>query len=569
MSHEIELNEMEKQLIELEQEEENRESEELPKLSKVMKYLEHIRPYRIIQLFAGVGAGKNYWVGQLIKVGFRVLLITSRKATANAQSAKLKTGRWIDLKEIMKAGDSWGENKYSNVITTNAHLAEYVTEKYKAEDESTHLWNYFDFIVLDEAHSMSMDAVFSDAPFYVECFLKKSYRANPNVKVVLMTGTPRPVEWLLPNEEKHDDFINLNFFRACHHVVPERVVFDLMENVEIRMMARYNEGHRIIYFANHIRTLKNIVDKLMARGVPLEEIFVSYGKEDAKVVFPNELAEKMKTMQAYLEEHERLPDGVRFFLTTTKNKEGINILNEDVKVMFAESHTQCELIQMAGRVRHGLQYLCVLKNAPQHPGFDHLFDAEISYKSLEMVRKNWRRFVETYGEQAAIQGIEKRFGCLRYNILDEKMYRYRGKKEALQLIAREQEEFEEYIQNWFDPYFVQRDDCFYSGRILLQEWFPESNLSMYDQVEDVEANVISWVNTYLEQHDFVDVGLDKEARAKILCGVNDILRPYLKELGLRKIYTDLSPALKKISHYEIRRVGETAKDIYRISCKEK
>ena len=283
MNNEVILNEKEQRLLELEQEEAEKEYEGLPNLFHKLKYMEHIRPYRLIQITAGVGAGKNYWVGQLIKAGFRVLLITSRKATANAQSAKLETGRWIDLEEILKAEDSWGNNKYSNIITTNSHLAEYVKEKYRTEDVNTHLWNYFDFIVLDEAHSMSMDAVFSDAPFYVDCFLKRSYKSNPNVNIILMTGTPRPVEWLLPNEEKHTDFIHLNFFETCHHVIPEYVVFDLAENVETRMMARYQEGHRMIYFANHIGTLKHLVDKLYARGVPLKEIFVSYAKEETKI----------------------------------------------------------------------------------------------------------------------------------------------------------------------------------------------------------------------------------------------------------------------------------------------
>ena len=42
-------------------------SEENIRLSSVINYDEHLRNYRLIQIVAGVGAGKNYWAGYLIK----------------------------------------------------------------------------------------------------------------------------------------------------------------------------------------------------------------------------------------------------------------------------------------------------------------------------------------------------------------------------------------------------------------------------------------------------------------------------------------------------------------------
>ena len=80
--------------------------------------------------------------------------------------------------------------------------------------------------------------------------------------------------------------------------------------------------------------------------------------------------------------------------------------------------------------------------------------------------------------------------------------------------------------------------------------------------------VIDRVNTYLEQHDYVDVDLGKDKRAEVLDGINAVVRPYLKEFGRRKEYIDLKPALRRFSDYESRRTGEAIKNLYRISRKK-
>ena len=58
-------------------------------LSEVINYSTDIEPYTIIEIISGVGSGKNYWVETLAKQGKRILLITSRKITADAQAQKL------------------------------------------------------------------------------------------------------------------------------------------------------------------------------------------------------------------------------------------------------------------------------------------------------------------------------------------------------------------------------------------------------------------------------------------------------------------------------------------------
>lgn len=115
-------------------------------LADVIDYERDIEPYRMVKIIAGVGAGKNYWVRQeLIKRG-RVLLITSRKATANQQAKGIDASRWIDLDELFRTGIGKLRGKHEHVVVTNTGIEKYVAEKYQPEDKATHIYSCFDFI---------------------------------------------------------------------------------------------------------------------------------------------------------------------------------------------------------------------------------------------------------------------------------------------------------------------------------------------------------------------------------------------------------------------------------------
>lgn len=113
---------------------------------------------------------------KLVEAGSHVLLITSRQITADAQAKKLDASRWINLDQLLDVDEREFEFLYSdivhNVVCTNSGLEKFVRHHFSVDDPRTHLWNKFDYIILDEAHSLSTDAIFSDAPFYVEKFLR-------------------------------------------------------------------------------------------------------------------------------------------------------------------------------------------------------------------------------------------------------------------------------------------------------------------------------------------------------------------------------------------------------------
>ena len=188
-------------------------------LSEVIDYEQDIEPYRLIQIYSGVGSGKNYWVQKLAEQGKNILFITSRKITAEVQDENIR-GIKVDLDNWHRHtinGEPVGGNQYV-VSRTNAWVAHFARNIYDPDDIKTHIWKYFDFIFLDEAHSIVTDATFADSSFDVWRFMSwvatnnkydrcekcgsnekcgiedksESKDKSKRCKVILMSGTPDP-----------------------------------------------------------------------------------------------------------------------------------------------------------------------------------------------------------------------------------------------------------------------------------------------------------------------------------------------------------------------------------------
>ena len=231
-------------------------------LSDVINYENDIEPYQIIEIYSGVGSGKNYWVEKLASEGKSILFITSRKVTAQAQAKKMSGKRWIDLDALGQEGI--GSKKQNLVVVTNAGLEHFVKEKYDESDEKTHIWKYFDLIVLDEAHSLTTDATFTDSPFHVKDFLKWVQVHDKRCKIVFMTGTPEPIEWAFSDKTRSGPVFNyLNLYDKCNHVDPKDVYLWPSEWIAENIADELKEGSRIIYFANSITRMETLVDSLI------------------------------------------------------------------------------------------------------------------------------------------------------------------------------------------------------------------------------------------------------------------------------------------------------------------
>lgn len=216
-----------------------------PYLPDVINYETDIAPYPLIKLCAGVGSGKNTFAGHLMngapELGIpkkTVLLITSRKAKVVETLADdiidishmigdsrsigdilRHTHFGLDTyrREIADDPRGWGNIVQRSAACTNAFIETYHQHVYDPNDPSTHLWNRFDMIIVDEAHSLVMDATYQSAPFHVWELVQETVKRielarkneqlpldqrDPDVKppicqnVILMTGTPEAVRYL-------------------------------------------------------------------------------------------------------------------------------------------------------------------------------------------------------------------------------------------------------------------------------------------------------------------------------------------------------------------------------------
>lgn len=154
-------------------------------LKDVLNFEKDVKPYKIVQINAGVGAGKSSWIESIENQ--RILLITSRAITANVQAERFGAGRRITRDDMTLMRFKSSKGKTYKYIVTNAVIEQYAKEIYDVRDEKTYLWDYFDLIILDEAHSLITDASFSDAPFHVYDFMYQAeYRGKCHL--IFMTG---------------------------------------------------------------------------------------------------------------------------------------------------------------------------------------------------------------------------------------------------------------------------------------------------------------------------------------------------------------------------------------------
>lgn len=514
-------------------------------VSDAIDFERDIEPYRVIQVYAGVGAGKNTWIEGLVREDRRVLLITSRKITADAQADKMSAFRRIDLDNIQK---SVAEGNNRAVVITNAGVEKYVKTKYNSEDCTTHLWRYFDIVVVDEAHSIAADAVFSDAPFHVMALIVAIIN-NSNCKIVLMTGTPEPLNGLInASFKKEAIYNNVDIYNECHHVKPNEVILYNDRNRLWKYMGdQINNRKRVVYFANTIDSIFKLVENLKDRGVDERRIGVSFSDAKKKEQFSEIIIKNKERVERALIEEEKIPNDIFLLATTSKNKEGINILNEDIGSIVAETTERTALIQMAGRVRRGVDRLIVLYDAQQYV-LDTLVEFEEVFhkRCLDKINKESSEYIEAHSIDPKINiinRIEEHFPYARYDYFRERFELYKSKIYEVKQVRSDNEKMKESVAQYLR-----------TGSTLnlpIREWFPESKISLiFAQThEQSEMMFREKVSEYLKKENYLDRDISKEERNLILPAILKIAGEYSCtgfEINLNA--KSLNPILKKAGY---------------------
>lgn len=498
-------------------------------LSEIIDFGRDIEPYRIIQIYSGVGSGKNYWVETLAEKGFNILLITSRKATADAQAQKLKGSRWINLERLIAQKESGKEIEQKKVIVTNAGIEQYFKNTFDLKKPETHLWNYFDFIILDEAHSLVSDATFTDSPFYVKSLFIGAYNRKKDCKLVFMTGTNDPIKELFKEDiQKSEIFHFIDAYERCIHVDAKEVCLTYSNQIEQKIINSIRDGQRIIYFANSITRMENMVSELLGLGMREQEIGIAYAGT-SKRNFPPTMLENKERIRKNIVEQELIPENIRLFITTSQNKEGVNINNTDIKIMVAESNEKSALIQMAGRIRNGLDRLYILYDAQQHTSnFNDEAETELDYFCRDTINQFCKKkeFFEI-PDWSTIRFVENKFPYLRYDYVLKCIQFYNDRKKGYIQAKSDIEQLKNYVADWEN-----------GGKSKFQQWFPYSNVVLQKEPSYQEQR--RYLNRQIEellQNGYVERDISKTEKDALLAEINQILsdKPYnYSKIGVKK-----------------------------------
>lgn len=540
------------------------------RVDDVLDYERDIKGKHLIRLRAGVGAGKNYWARHLLEKqpDLQILLITSRKNTAEAEAYHIGTDCKIHTSQLFDAKDKdWYTELPGNLmVCTNAYIDHFFKKIYSKDKPQTHLWNKFDLIFVDEVHSLTADASFADSPFTVERFISHTLHKNPKCDVVVMSGTPASTDWLFTADHWGTEYTSIDLYDQCVHLVPDVVHLFTRAGIAERICYLWKQSKRSIYFVNSVNGMAKLISELKQLGIPECDMGIAFTESDNADKLPPDLVKGREEIRKYLVSESRLPKEVKIFITTSQNKEGISILDDDIKYMFSESHNKSDLEQMAGRVRGnpqtgtGLYDLVVVYDAEPHPSLLSYVEQEfdrILLDHVEIVMADHKKLIEESGKKytpsADISSIQKNHHYIRYDPIAESFQFYEGREKCYQQEKQDQATFTSLMDLLYDHLY----DEFISpatyvsvtgGYALSRTWFPYSRVyHSPDNGTSPLEKAVSELLSFLTDKAYLEVKLDIEKQNEVMTYVHSLIQKYgQKELGFgRTPPVTLKPAMAR------------------------
>ena len=337
-----------------------------------------------------------------------------------------------------------------------------------------------------------------------------------------MTGTPQPIEWMFRKKSVH----RLLLFAKCKHVDPENVYLVPSDFAIRNLKNNWNRNQRVIYFTNSTTRILECVKLLIDMGIPEDDIGISYNPSEKDASFSAELIERRSIIENSLREEECVPPNVKILLTTVKNREGINILDTDIKIMYAESHHAAELTQMAGRVRNGLDKFFVLYDAAEHVSNTNRYNERLEYNCVDSANKTYDDYTQYFGtigkpfpKEEIIKTIEAKFQMIRFNPFSEKFEYFRGRQKCFKQHREDSRQLQDIVDTWEVPYLY---DGYATGSDVFHDWFPHSKIwVMYKQEK---KDVIDTVAKYLAKNGYHDKKINKKQYGELKDDLNKILK---------------------------------------------
>ena len=539
------------------------------RVDKALDYERDIKGKRLIRLRAGVGAGKNYWARHLLEKhpDLQILLITSRKNTAEAEAFRVDTDCKIHTSRLIDIHDKdWYEDFPGNLmVCTNAYIEYFLKNLYRRDNPKTHLWNKFDLIFVDEVHSLTSDASFANSPFAVERFIYHTLHMNHSCDIVAMSGTPAATDWLFTEEHWGTEYTSIDLYDQCIHLVPSNVHLLCRSVIAERIHGLWVHNQRVIYFVNTVSGMADLIKELVWTGIPEKDIGIAFTESENAGKLPAGLLNDKERIRQSLVSKSQLPPDIKIFITTSQNKEGISIEDDDIKYMFSESHNKTDLEQMAGRVRGnpdtgtGLRSLIVVYDAKPHPSLASYVEQEFDRILLDHVSpvmdKHKMRVENSnkkYNKEWDIDAIQNNHHFLRYDYIAESFQYYEGRQRCFEQERSDKFTFDFLMDQLYDhmQYEITPQGTQISvtgGYELRRSWFPYSRLyhsasAGTSPLEKATDEILS----FLQAKEYFEVNLNEKKQGEVMECIRNLAQKYgQKELGFgRSIPTTPKPALK-------------------------
>lgn len=365
--------------------------DERKRLTSLVDIEKDILPYGVTAIYAGMGAGKNSIIEGYHKDGvdyvglaekYRVLLITSRKSkvteTVSNHESFIEDIRNIDTPK-------WDEYNSKSVVCTNAHIEKRISDSWSPLKKA--FWEDFDFIIIDEFHSLIADSTYAESAFIVASVADEIYRTciygksakELKTRLIFMSATPEPAVGMIKKYNPHI----LDYRKISIYTKPKRIHFTYGKDMQKILKAALTEGKTVVYYMCTFYLLKTIIECAKEAGLSEEAIAVSVSSEDKNQFLKNEYKKIFKNkadVENRISKTEKIPSNIKLLITNSKNKEGINIKSH-VDLMIIENHYIFDIMQIAGRIRSRVDEAIIVTDAQQ-------FSMELAYENEKDYWKN-------------------------------------------------------------------------------------------------------------------------------------------------------------------------------------
>lgn len=249
---------------------------------------------------AGVGAGKNTWVEEVLSNRGSVFFVTSRK--------QIK-------KEMMERTENFAKNEYEwdwggskkNLGMTHAMLYKLIHKYGNLNYLFAH--NRFDFFVVDEAHSLISDATFTKSAFHLlSCIM--TYKSKVK-KLILMSGTTD----IIANEfVDKAGFLHYDLTEECKNVKPQSISI-IPKAKAYQIIKNANDKNRMIYMANKAENIAGSIREDIISKSNINESNIGIVMSDSSAKKHRINKDDIDKISNYLCVESKLPKDIHLLLT--------------------------------------------------------------------------------------------------------------------------------------------------------------------------------------------------------------------------------------------------------------